>query len=407
MLRCFGGEGGGRLPLCPPTFKPLLQRDPRLAGRTNGGAEAAASHPHQLSWLLEGALGAGGSSGGTGGIPASMLLTGGGGGGSRGSACALALRSAIALLDATCELLIPAAFLALPIPQRAEALDAAAAPSGNAAKRLLAAHGAGKGTPLLPLSGTSIPAPCASEVLDPLLGAVALLLARATPPAALSAAKPVPPPPLLAALTRVLKRACASRDAVTALRYPLRLHEASGAPAALRMQAPLLEEVSGVGKGGMRNRAATVSAEEEAAKAREEVRKLQRQAKREARGAARELKLDRQFVTREADRAAAARDAERSATTKSLMAELQSLQHTFNQQVGKSHNKPLMKDDPARLPAHLAFVGKTKAQRREIKEGGGGGSGDRRKKVSSKGGLLVGGEGGKKVRREAKGPHHD
>jgi len=166
--------------------------------------------------------------------------------------------------------------------------------------------------------------------------------------------------------------------------------------------APLIEEVGGRGGlGGARGGPAGEkgSALLEAAAAREEVRALQRVAKREKRGAVRELRLDRAFTVQESDRAFSERDGERAGVTKKLMSELQDLQATFNQQIGKRKSKPLARDDPARLPAHLAWkasreFGKTKADRRAIKSGVGG--------TASLGG---GGEKKKQRRRESKGPH--
>jgi hypothetical protein len=129
------------------------------------------------------------------------------------------------------------------------------------------------------------------------------------------------------------------------------------------------------------------------------VRALQKAAKREKRGAVRELRRDRAFVVGEGDRAARVRAGERAAITRGLMSELETLQANFNLQVGKKKSKTLARDDPARLPAHLAWkatreFGKTKADRRARKEGVGGDAGRQ--------------EGGKKAkRRESKGPHKD
>ena len=91
------------------------------------------------------------------------------------------------------------------------------------------------------------------------------------------------------------------------------------------------------------------------------------------------------------------RDKERAAISRGLMSELETLQANFNLQVGKKKSKPLAKDDPARLPAHLAWkatreFGKTKADRRARKEGVGGDA-------------AAGGGGKKPKRRESKGPH--
>jgi hypothetical protein len=340
---------------------------------------------------LEGALGAAGRvGGGAPPVPASLLSggCGGGGGGARADACAAALRGGLLLFEELVDNLVPPGFLALSAAAARDAVDAGLAPSGNAAKRLMPGGGA-RGAPLLPLTGTLVPAPCAPEVLDPLLGCIAAVLARCGGGGGGGALAPP--------LRRALEKGVAARDALAALRRPLRLGEQSGAPSSLRLAAPLVEAVAGArGRGG----GAAATAEEEAAHAKAEVRTLQRRAKREARGAARELKLDRAFLVREADRVAGARDAERAGATRALMAELQAQQATFNQQVGKRRAKPLMRDDPARLPAHLAFVGKTKAQRREAKGG--------RKRESSRGGVRVGGgDTGRKARTEAKGPNHD
>ena len=189
-----------------------------------------------------------------------------------------------------------------------------------------------------------------------------------------------------------------ARDAVATGRAPMRLRgAANGGLPKVRLSAPLYEEVGGTvgsSKSWQARQAGAGSAEEEAAKAREEVRALQRAAKREKRGAVRELKRDRAFVVAEVDRVAAERDEERKGVTKRLMSELEVLQATHNQQVGKRKAKPLTKDDPARLPAHLAWkasreFGKTKADRVAGKRVGGAAA------------IIPG------KRRESKGPHQN
>ena len=247
--------------------------------------------------------------------------------------------------------------------------------------------GGGGAAPLVPLSGTLTPFAPSPEILDPLCSALARIAASVS-----TAAK--------GTVVATLKALVAARDACGLGRQALRVHASSGPPAKLSMHTPLLEEVGkfgGWGGGGKLPEKGT--AEEEAARARKELRALQKAAKREKRGAVRELRQDRSFVVREVDRKARVRDGERAAVTRGLMSELETLQANFNLQVGKKKSKPLAKDDPARLPAHLAWkstreFGKTKADRRARKEGVGGDAGRQ--------------EGGKKAkRRESKGPHKD
>ena len=325
-------------------------------------------------------------------LPTWSLLVDGGADGGRDDAAAWAsaLRLACSLTARLCDALIPPAFAALPAAaaaasvtsdplslslDQATLLDAAVAPGGDAALSLRGrAPAHGPGGPLAALAGLPLPLPSAPELLDPCLAALATLAAAAAAPSQ--------------AVLATLRHVAAARDAVAARRGPLRLNEASGPPPSVRQLAPLLEDPASAkpGKGGLAQQTAAArkaggaaAAAEDDAAAKEELRQLQRQKRRELRGAARELRRDREFVVRATDAKAAARDAERTQTLRTLMVQLEEQQRTAKEAVRGAKRGGGVNGHTAEGSSSMLHVGRTKAdrvagkQRGRDAEGGGGG----------------------------------
>ena len=242
------------------------------------------------------------------------------------------LMTAATLTDRLVDLLVPPAFLSATRAQRVSYASAAAAPAGDAAR--VAVHAATGATLSGPTSlWTALPgAPylAAPDVLAPVLSAASHILAALAAPAARSA-------PAAGAIARVLTassaRWLAAAAAVTAVRPPLRLHDGSGLPPAIRMLAPLVEDVNAP-RAGARGTAEAAGGDADL-EAREEIRKLQRAKKRELRGAARELRRDREYLVRASDAVRAKRDAQRDAKYREVMNQLETQQATLKQAVKK------------------------------------------------------------------------
>jgi hypothetical protein len=318
-----GGAGAAAAVEAQPSFRLLASAAPT----------DASALPPLLALALRGEEEAGGE---VRGVPLSLLAPDAprGARASRGVVAAGALRGALAALAALTDLLVPPAFLAAESEARRALAAGAAAPASNAGlalggsaaaaairarARARGGGGGGGGVPLVPLTETSAPILAAPEILDGAADALARLLAAGAGPLRAAGVKP---PPLLHAVRAALSRVVAARDAVAAARGALRFGEEVAGPRGIRMLTPLLEDVPGSGKVGAPGLAAR-DEDAEAARAKAEARGLQRQLKREKRGASRELRLDRAFVVKAKDGVAATRDAERSATLKGLMSDLQ------------------------------------------------------------------------------------
>jgi hypothetical protein len=275
----------------------------------------------------------------------------------RSELCAACIVTAAHLAVAAAEVLVPPGFMEASEQDRQRYAEAAVAPLGDAAKSLgsrsagagsgsgaaasatpAAAHSHGAGVSMLAAHPNTLPVASAPELLDPILNGLAMVLAQLTPAPApvkgLTSAAPASA--LVTEVTAAVKHLMALRDAVVAVRQPLRLHDQARAPPSIRTFAPLLEEVTarpGGASSAPGKRVGSSNAEAAAAEAREELRKLQRAAKRERRGAARELRHDRAFIVRQLDAAKAGREAERDATYRGLMAQLEQQQASHKQQV--------------------------------------------------------------------------
>lgn len=127
------------------------------------------------------------------------------------------------------------------------------------------------------------------------------------------------------ALSALVHRANAEVQALSDARErgrpAMRLQAEVRKPVAIKAMDPEIEEHFSMAK--------DKSADKEA----NEAKKLTRAIKREQRGARRELRRDSEFITRVRDEEAAARDSEREAKTREVMAFLQNQQATFKQQV--------------------------------------------------------------------------
>lgn len=338
-------------------------------------------------------------------VPAAAGLT-------RGALALASLVAAADLLQRLAAVLIPPAFLAAEgddanaasadaavkrARRHAEVLEAAAAPNGDAAVALAAEARAAVGKSSRASAAVSasaalaaVPLLAAPEVLDPSIAALARIIAALPQPSSkasradkadcttssssssaggldLSQLRRSPAYAWLhGRLSAALAGAVAARDAVAACRPALRLLESAAPPPALRAFAPLLEDVGAAGERSRARRGEPEDEETAAARAREEVRALQRAKRREQRGAMRELRKDRAFLVREADKTRAAREGERAGKLKEVMALLHGTAASAKAAKVASR-KPSASG--ARPPAAAQF---TKADRRARKAGGSG-----------------------------------
>lgn len=295
------------------------------------------------------------------------------------------LLSTLSLLHAQLQLLVPPAFFNAPeasesgrFPTRQDLLHAAVAPSGAAAKRLsMGARGTGRGAPVLPFSGTNAPISCTPEILDPMIHALATILAKL--PELLPKKRTSLVKRTMQFMNRLFSKCVEARDYIQSRRPPMHLQTMQEGQARIRMSTPLVEDPNSRQSAilqSVRKKDGSVdyAAEEEALR-REEMRQLKRQLRREERGAMRELRLDRQFITQTLDAKKQEREKEREAKYREVMRDLEQQQANFNQQIGKTKSKNLMEDRSreekmaANMP-WLASVGKKKADRRARKAGG-------------------------------------
>jgi hypothetical protein len=274
-----------------------------------------------------------------------------------------ALCGSLRLAEQITSSLIPVEFVR---NSRANLLEAGIAPHGNAAKTIM--HARGNGGSVFPItSGTDVPLPCAPEILDPIINSIAAILALL----------PKSSPALIRnRVSETLSYIVKARDAVAVSRPPLRFLDSSGPAPAIRMFTPLFEDVNGPDP---RKRGLIENDADADAVAKAEVRMLQKQVKREKRGAVRELKLDRDFISRAQDAQVRSRDAERVQKGKEVLHELESLQADFNKQVRMSKARPLSSTTGGKAVAAITAeksalkvaksvggfnkVGKTKADR--------------------------------------------
>ena len=285
-------------------------------------------------------------------------------------------------------------------------MEASTAPSGDAARALASSSGSTSTDTLRSVHVLQpVPLACTPQVLDPLLAALATISAVAQvhwaatagaeakrlvvkPTAAhgsssgsgvgsgggttVAAAVVAAAVALEDGVRSCLRAVVPLRDAVAALRAPLRLRERAGPAPSIRTFAPLLEDVNApraasaiaAAKHSKLDASAIADAE-----AKEEMRALNRAKKREARGAVRELRLDRSFIVREKETVAAARDAERNTNYKELMGFLEKQAATHNQMVKKGGGIAKQMDASGSGGGTLLNVGKTKADRMAKKRG--------------------------------------
>lgn len=368
-LAVFAGRGtaGGlpvALPIAIPSFAPL-QRNTAAAASTS---------------LLRMALSSSASSSTK--IPLSIASSASTSAASSSSLATACLLTALSLAeDVTTSILVPHAFTDASNRAQSNMIDAALAPNGNAAKGVVragissfnraAAAAASNG---FAISGSSVPMPCAPEVIDPLVNAMAAIVAQVQGQSKGSAAAGA----ITKAVTATMKTLVTSRDAVAAVRTPLRMHEQSGPPPSIKMYAPLLEDVNAPNSSlalameqGRRGKKLDAATEE--ARAKEEVRRLSKAVKKEKRGAARELRRDREFIVRAGDDARKVRDKERDAKYREVMHDLEVQQASLRQQVKTSKSKPLDAQKSAEATSKMHWVGegktgKTKADRMARKE---------------------------------------